>query len=430
MTPTTASSIPVTSVAATHLRTGPMIVAVGGADPRSVLRAARQLAPSMPGGVLAVSVVEPLPVYAVAGELTLVPPNLAAEGREAIATRLTGQVQEFAGANVTWRTSVLDGDPSYALTELARSLNSPLIVMGIGRHRPVDRIMGVETSLRTIRRAPCAVLAVRMDLDAPFDNVVLATDFSAASAAAAEIVLPLLSQSAMLHVVHVWEPADGARNRVKAADAAYADELPHRFRRFIGALSMPRGVTVKSATREGQAAERILEFADAHQAKLIVAGRHGFSALKRLFVGSVTTEVLRGANCSVLVTPEPPFADTDRLRLVLTGTSDSTDPAEWEVQLAAFTCRNRGRQTVVDIEQVAIGSRVVESGYVLLGAAYVPHARHIALILGDSDHAARRVTRTIGTVDSVSVSADPMGKDLAVRIRHAGGQTVLTFPGE
>ena len=146
MTQTTASSIPVTSIAATHLRTGPMIVAVGGADPRSVLRAARQLAPSMPGGVLAVSVVEPPPVYAAAGELTLVPPNLAAEGREAIATRLTGQVQEFADANVTWRTSVLDGDPSYALTELARSLNSPLIVMGIGRHRPVDRIMGVETS--------------------------------------------------------------------------------------------------------------------------------------------------------------------------------------------------------------------------------------------------------------------------------------------
>lgn len=426
----TASSTTVPSVAAKQVRTGPIIVAVGGTDQRSVLRAARLLAPSAPGGVLAVSVLEPLPVHAVGGEPMLVPPNFEAERQAALTTQLTSLVQEFASADSAWRTSVVQGDPRYAVTELARTLQSPLIVMGIGRHRPLDRILGAETTLRTIRRAPCPVLAVHPDLDAPFREVVLATDFSPASARAAEIVVPLLSANATLHLVHVWKPAATEDMRLSASDEAYAHSLPDRFRRFTGILSRPPGVTVKTASREGKPAERILDYADAHHADLIVAGRHGLNALTRLLVGSVTTAILRGANRSVLVTPELPFADTDRLRRLLTGTSESTDPAQWEVQLEAFTRRNRGRPTVVEVDDLSFGAQVLESGYALLGAAYDPHDRRVELMLGDPENATRHVTRAMGMVDSVAVASDPAGKDLGLRISHGGGQTVLTFPGE
>lgn len=98
------------------------------------------------------------------------------------------------------------------------------------------------------------------------------------------------------------------------------------------------------------------------------------------------------------------------------------------MQLASFTRRNSGRQLHVEIEEVARGVSVEESGFVLLGAAYDPRLRNIKLILGDCEHAVRRVTRTIGAVDAVTVTADPMGEDVGLRISHGGGQTVLTLP--
>jgi nucleotide-binding universal stress UspA family protein len=410
------------------VRTGPVIVAVGGADARSVLRAARLLAPRAGGAVLAVSVLELLPVTVFGMEPMLLPPGFEEERQAALATQLTKRVQEFAGAGSNWRTSVLIGDPALVLADVARAAKSPLMVMGIGRHRPMDRLLGAETALRTIRRAPCPVLAVHPDLEAPFHDVVVATDFSAASARAGEIVLPLLAADATLHLVHVWEPAATEDTRLSASDEAYVRSLSERFHRFIGLLSVPSGVTVKTATREGKAAERILDFAAAHHADLIVAGRHGLNALRRLLVGSVTSAILRGANRSVLVVPEPAFADADRLRRLLTGTSESTEPADWKVQLEAFTSRNRGRPTSVEVDDVLIGAQVLESGYVLIDVAYDPAERRIELSLGDPDRVTKRVTRLIGMIDWIRVVSDPAGTDLGLWIGHGGGQTVLTFP--
>ena len=63
--------------------------------------------------------------------------------------------------------------------------------MGIGRHRPLERLLGSETTLRAIRRASCPVLAVGPQFAAQLRNVVVAIDFSPASAKAVESVIPL-----------------------------------------------------------------------------------------------------------------------------------------------------------------------------------------------------------------------------------------------
>ena len=290
MTQTIAPQVSELSLVATAPRTGPIIVAVAGADSRRVLRAARLLAPCVPAGVVAVSVFEPLATYAAAGEMSFEPPSHSAIERAELAASLLEQVEECAGTDHTWRTTILDGDPPHALAELARSLDSPLIVMGMGRHHPADRIAGVETCLRTIQRAPCAVLAVHADLAGTFHDVVLATDFTPESAHAGEIVVPLLSESATLHLVHVREEAAGATLLHTAAADASAVRLADQFRRLMGVLSAPHGVTVTPATLAGNAAEQIVDYADGHHADLIVAGRRRFNALKRMFVGSVTTE--------------------------------------------------------------------------------------------------------------------------------------------
>jgi nucleotide-binding universal stress UspA family protein len=302
-----------------------------------------------------------------------------------------------------------------------------MLIVGIGRHRPFDRILGGETALRVIQRAPCPVLVVHPSFEGPFHDVVIATDFSPASVAAARAAIPMLSPAATLHVVHAWEPSAATDPRHIAANEAYARALRESFRRFVDLLPVPDGVGVKTITREGQAVACVLDYAAAHHADLITAGRHGRSLLQRIMVGSHTTALVRAAERSLLVVPEPPFAEREQLRLSLTGSTESTEPAEWEPLLRALTQRNRGRPTVVEVDDVLMGAQVLESGYVLRNAAYDPRTKRLELSVGDAAQNDRRVTRVIRGVNSVAIEADATGRDVGLRISHGGGETALTF---
>lgn len=409
---------------------GPIIAAVGGVDPDSVLRAARMLAPASAAGVMAVSVLAPLPVAIPGENLWMIPSDYEEERFADCAAVLSERLNAFGGPAPSWSSRVVRGSPAVALADLARAQHAAMLIVGIGRHRPLDRLLGGETALRTIQRATCPVLVVHPEFDGPFHDVVIATDFSAASVAAARAALPMLGPEATIHIVHVWEPSAALDGPRAAADEAYTKSLPERFRRFTEILEIPSDVTVKTEVREGKAAERVLDYAEMHHADLVTAGRHGRNLLQRLVVGSQTSALLRAAERSLLIAPEPPFAERDRLRLALTGSSESRDPTEWESQLRGLSQRNHGRPTVVEVDDLMFSAQVVESGYVLLGAAYDPKMKRVELTLGDAAQGARRVTRTMGLVDSVTIESDASGRDVGVRISHGSGHTALTFLGE
>jgi nucleotide-binding universal stress UspA family protein len=423
MTQTLESHAQLHSFAPTHDALGPMIVGVGATNGESVLRAARNLTPTSPRGVLAVTAVEPLPVVLYAGEMGIAPVALEDEREAAQLERLTDRVRSIADADTSWQTTVLLGDPSRAITDLAREMNSPLVIIGLGRHRPIDRLLGVETALRTVRHSPCPVLCVAHGGSAPMREVVIATDFSVRSARAAEAVIPLLAEGAVVHVLHVWERGEQSAR----LDDVYESALPQRFRRFAASLALPSHVELTHASREGRPAEQIIAYAARVHADLIVAGRHGRGRLASMLAGSVTSALLRGAQHSVLVTPEPAFADVDRLSRMLTGMSESSNPVEWPEQLDAFTRRNRGRATVVEEDDRRMGAHVLERGYRLLGAAYDPRDHQVELMLGGTRPDEAYVTRHIGDVDFLTVATDPQGRDLGLSVQHGRGQTLLTF---
>lgn len=427
-TPTpTATTTPLDLRATRRAHTGPILVATAGAESAALLEAVRRLPLHPERGVLAVSVLEPLPVYVPGSDLGLVPPGFEEERRSALHRELSERVRESVGTDPTWRTQVAYGYPGFTIADIAREHDSPLIVMGIGRHRVMDRLLGGETALRTMRRATCPVLAVAPGFLAPPRVVVVATDFSAESAFAAEAALSLLAPGATLHVLHAWQPADIYDARLATLDQAYERQIPDRLRRFASALSVPAGVLVTYESRQGKPAEQITRFAEDRHADLIVAGRHGLNMLERMLVGSVTTALLRSAKCSLLVVPEPPFAEVDRLQRLLTGTSEARTPVQWRVQLDEFTRRNRGRRTTIEVDDPALGAQSQESGYALLGATYDPHDRRVELMLGDARGGTQHLTRGIADVQSVAVVCDAAGMDLGLRVAHGSGQTLLTF---
>ncbi|HET9683057.1 MAG TPA: universal stress protein [Gemmatimonadaceae bacterium] len=407
--------------------TGPIVAAVGGSESSAVLPAARYLATVTANDVLAVAAIEPLPLYFPAEAPLMVPPEYQSEVLEARRAELQKGVEQTAGARSGWRTNVLIGDAARVVTDVARAEGAPLIVMGVGRHRPIDRLLSRETTLRAIRHASCPVLAVGYAFDPPFHKVAIATDFSAASARAAEAVMPLLTDGAEVHLVHVWQPIGRVEQRWQVLDERYEQSLPEKFRRFRAVLKVPAGVTVKEEIRQGRTAERLLDFASAHHVDLIVAGRQGLNALARLVVGSTTSTLLRGANCSLLIAPEPSVQDLDRLQRVLSGAVEVSTPEAWAVLLDDFTRRNRDRVATVEVDDLDLGTQVIESGFGFQGASYDDRNEQVELMLSAKKDRMQHVTRTISGVESVAVGSDSQGRDMALRIRHGAGQTLLMF---
>lgn len=406
---------------------GPIVVAVGGHDARTVLAAARQLAISSGREMVALTVLEPYPRYLTGPEPIILPPSFETERTARRLSILNDQLREAGASGTRWHAEIIHGAPAPALAEAARKRHASMMVMGIGRHRPLDRLLGGETALHAIRHAPCPVLAVGMEPTLPPREVVVATDFGPAGARAAEAVLPLLTSGATVSLVHAWQPAMVEDERLAQHERVYVDGLPEKFARLRETLAIPAGVQVKEIVREGSPAECVLDYAAAHHADLIVAGRRKLSMLSRLAVGSVTTAIIRSATCSVMVAPEPSFADSDRLRRLLTGATESRVPEEWTTQLREFTRRNHGRRVSLEVDDVVIGAQVVESGYQLVAADYDTHTRRVELELGDTGGSARRVVRRMAGVETIAIATDEHGRDKGLRITHGPGQTVLSF---
>lgn len=69
----------------------------------------------------------------------------------------------------------------------------------------------------------------------------------------------------------------------------------------------------------------ILAEAERVQPSLIVAGTHGRSRLERMFLGSVSDRLLRGAKAPVLLVPEPAMSRPKKLLVAVDGDVESTE---------------------------------------------------------------------------------------------------------
>jgi len=137
-------------------------------------------------------------------------------------------------------------------------------------------------------------------------KILVATDGSPASAAAeAEAIDLCVEHGAELVVVHCWHaPGEwlgqpyyqhAVARELAAARAVLARPL---------ALAETWSVPVDAELVEGSAAEHILEVAESHAVDLVVVGARGTNPLERLFVGSVSSAVVRHAAVPVLVVKE------------------------------------------------------------------------------------------------------------------------------
>jgi nucleotide-binding universal stress UspA family protein len=142
-------------------------------------------------------------------------------------------------------------------------------------------------------------------------TILLATDGSPSAQRATDIAIELAgSLDATLRVVSVWHVPVYDYGYVPVQytpelDEAQRDGATHAAEHAVKAATTA-GVHATSEIRQGPAAEEICAAAEETAADLIVLGAHGWGAMRRILLGSVSTAVLRHAPCPVLVARAAP----------------------------------------------------------------------------------------------------------------------------
>ena len=143
--------------------------------------------------------------------------------------------------------------------------------------------------------------------------------------------------------------------------------------------------------------------------------------------GQTIAKLIRGARCSVLVLPA-----AAAFRIFETPASRETPSAqakEWGNRLDEFSRRNQTRRGRLEIDSVDTGAQVEMTGYRFLGAFYEPRNERAMLMFGDASSDGPHLVRSVSHVKSVDVlrGAGPNKSDVALAIKHDGGQTLLVL---
>ena len=183
---------------------------------------------------------------------------------------------------------------------------------------------------------------------------------------------------------------------------------------------------VQRVLLHGDPATELLAFAAGVHADLIATGSHGYGFVARMLVGSVTTRILRCATRSVLTVPHLAAMTRARTSAEPPVRSALARPT-WAMELDAFSKRNMGRRGVLEVDDPEIGAQAQENDYPFLGAAFDQHDQRVELMFGKLGDVRRHLTRGIGGATGIDVRKDDRGRDLALRVVHGAGQTLLTF---
>jgi len=234
--------------------------------------------------------------------------------RQAIDDRMAAVVERLSGPGRTVRARVVFGRPATAIVDEARQLGSELIVIGSHNHGALAAFTLGSVAAEVVDHSPCPVLVARRPT---FGPIVLGHDGSEGAKHAEELVAswPFLARE-YVRVVSVsplvppwYAGATVGMGPVIDGDflQELIDEQHAELRRSADAAVarlVDRGVKASADTRDGSAADGLLDAVADSRAELVVVGSRGNTGLTRLLLGSVARTVLYQAPCSVLIVRE------------------------------------------------------------------------------------------------------------------------------
>jgi nucleotide-binding universal stress UspA family protein len=404
-------------------RVSPVIVATDGREQSDAALVAGRLLAADKDALRVASVLQPMPIMTPEAALPI-SPDIEASRRADLKRGVQIQMARAWSGDLA-DVELYEGDPATTIARLAHESNASMIVAGLGRHRVIDRLFGNETALRLVRVSAVPVLAVTNGLTHAPRRIVVAIDYSETSLRAARLALDVAASSATVYLAHV-APRDSTLYDWNGWGSSYKQDAGEALQKIRDQLRLPPGMILQRVVLQGDPATELLAFATSVNADLIATGSHGHGFVTRMLIGSVTTRILRCATCSVLTVPHA-AAMTQARTTVDPPVVNALGRPEWTKALDEFTRRNVGRRGVLEVDDPEIGAQAQEHDYPLLGATYDQHDGRVELMFGELGDLDRHLSRSIGNVGRIDVLSDEKGRDIALRIGHGAGQTLLTF---
>ncbi len=281
-----------------------ILLATDGSEySEGAIREAISLAKKCSSRLTVISVIETNP------EFDTLAPQLMEKKEKDAREKLVAVQARAKQEGVDCEIIVREGEDSYkAIVDEAVRNKSDMIVMGRRGRTGLKRLMMGSVTARVIGHAPGNVLVVPKDSHLEFKNILVATDGSKYSVAAASHAIGLAKRNgADLTVVSVvpselLTPTDieftiSQREHIVEQEMQVAEKNA----KAVKEAAQKEGVAVKAFVLSGKPSEAIVQTAQEKNAGLIVLGSHGRTGVEKFLMGSVAERVIVLAACPVLV---------------------------------------------------------------------------------------------------------------------------------
>ncbi|MGO9612393.1 MAG: universal stress protein [Dissulfurispiraceae bacterium] len=231
-----------------------------------------------------VSVMESNPEYETIGS------NFFDREEEEIMRYLESFKKRATQEGITCEISLLHGESAFrTIVHEATEKGVDLIIIGRHGRTGLTKVLMGKVAANVIGSAPCKVLIVPKAARIEYRKILVATDGSVNSLAAATEAIGIAKRyECQIIAVSVM------RSQIESEEAKTNVSK-------VVKMAQKEGMQVEALTPLGKPHEAIVETASGMGVDLIVMGKYGKTGLKKLFMGSATENVIGLSGCAILV---------------------------------------------------------------------------------------------------------------------------------
>jgi nucleotide-binding universal stress UspA family protein len=253
------------------------------------------------------------------------PHGFEAEWREE-EERMLGQVQERADEAGAEAEAFPASSPARGLHDLAGEIDGDLVIVGSSRHSRAGQALAGRVALGLLHGAPCTVGIAPRGYAQDHEDltcVVVGYDGSPEADLALRDGVELARAAGVpVRLVAVAEPPPvvygkgmGVGGELRALEAGIEEALRERLDSAVAGI--PKGVEVEAALVKGDPADVLVK--EATHGSILVLGSRGYGPLRRVLLGSVSSQIVSATPCPVLVHPRGAKESPNPLRAATAG---------------------------------------------------------------------------------------------------------------
>lgn len=186
------------------------------------------------------------------------------------------------------------------ILRVARSEGAGIILTGVARYDSLQRVVLGDTVDHLVRKSDIPVLVVRGRTHGAYGRVIVATDFSPASAEALDAAVKLFpgSQTSLLHGYHIPFSGILIDDGIRAEFRELGEKAAQN---FLASAGLP--ADFPHIVEQGAPEELLSRHLEENEPALVVVGSHGATALSHILLGSTARKIIDAVRSDVLVVP-------------------------------------------------------------------------------------------------------------------------------